>query len=183
MTRPLIEIMREAWAAAITEGRHPRRWEINEAAKTQLKHEQKALTVDFPRPQDDAFMAPIFGIPVLKIWETTDDPRFNLIVDEREKHSPLGFDARITPFDAPPVILKMNAGTPSIDDCFYGQLISQAGNVDRTTPTQVGMIIDELRRRSVDEPGISDAERAHRKRLWDSNPPCDKCGSYDHFEC
>lgn len=84
MPRPLIRIMQEAWAAAIIEGRNPRRWEVNEAAKETLIREQMMHTVEIPTPDDGTFMAPLFGVPVLKIWDETDDPRFNLIVDELE---------------------------------------------------------------------------------------------------
>lgn len=179
MTRPLIEIMRDAWAGAIIQGRNPKHWLLNDAAKLRLLSEAKGWSTDLPAPKDDEFMPPIFGVavhPAVKLWDEPDIARFELIVDEIEEGKELA------PMISPP-LLEMLPGTPTIDENYFGQLILEGRGADRTTPTQVEMIIDELRRRDVDEPGLSDAERERRSRAWNINPPCPTCGSFDHFEC
>lgn len=83
MSECMLDIMDDARRTALENGRRPRRWEVNDAARVRILSEDHPYNFTrYVEPQNENFLPPIFGIPVARLIDPTDDPRWNLIVDE-----------------------------------------------------------------------------------------------------
>lgn len=85
MTTLLIDTMHEAWENARRANRKPRRWEVNGAAKARLLAEDSVWRMTEHRRELTEFLPPIFGVPVARMEDCSEDPKWNLIVDERKR--------------------------------------------------------------------------------------------------
>lgn len=85
--KPLFDFMIEVHGKAISDNRAPRRWEINQAAKAHLMADHRIYRNDFhSKPLEDC---PLFGVPIVLLTDNSDDPKFNLIIDDRPREMTL----------------------------------------------------------------------------------------------